>query len=484
MIIQHNMLANFTNRQMGINNKSISRNTEKLASGYHINRSADDAAGLSISEKMRGQIRGLMQASRNAQDGISLLNVADGGLHEIQSILQRIRELSVQAANDTYISADRCTIQKEILQLNDEVDHIGKSTEFNTIKVLQGYDAELITRKETKVTYSKHQGLVDVMGKNGQTVDCGKHYPLSEGTYTLKDGTTIISDDPLKDSSGYSQYSYRLDFGVVNSKADWDNLDGAGFTFQCTLGCNQEFTFKFDKEKTGIKDETTNANIMSGGTENNKVFTVGTSKYSKGSDFITDLLDFISKVSGSGGNHVGHDNKVGTTDGTDLIVYGSSRGSEDIGYLVVGKPEVTEEEVPVGVNILNGRVLNIQAGANSNQLIGIFLPHIDREELDMDRVVVTSGSMATQSISYVDEMIERVNTERSRIGAYTNRLEHTYANADNMAENLQASESLIRDANLADEMVQFSSTNIIQQAAQSMLAQSNSSPEGILSLLG
>ncbi len=483
MVIQHNLPASFTNRQMGVNNKLIAKNTEKLSSGYRINRSADDAACLSISEKMRGQIRGLHAASRNAQDGISLLNVTDGGLHEIQSILQRIRELSVQAANDTYISADRCTIQKEILQLNDEVDHIGKSTEFNTIKVLQGYNAELITRKETTVVYSEHQGLVNVMGKQGQTVQCGKHYPLGDGTYTLNDNT-IVSSDPLQDSSGLAEYSYRLNFGVVASKSEWDKLDGSGFTFQCTLGCGQEFTFKFDKTKSGIKDETTKASIMSGGTENNKVFNVGTSKYSKGSDFIKDLLDFISKeVHGSAGNHVGHDNKIGTTDGSDLIVYGSAKGDENRGYLIVGKPEITEKEVPVGVNILNGKVLNIQAGANSGQLIGIFLPHVDREELDMDRVIVNSSKNATKSISYVDEMIERINEERSRIGAYTNRLEHTYANADNMAENLQNSESRIRDANMADEMVQFSSMNVIQQAAQSVLAQANSSPEGILALI-
>lgn len=483
MVIKSNMLATFTSRQLNINEHLKATVTEKLSSGYKVNRAADDAAGLSISEKMRGQIRGLYRASHNAQDGISLLNVADGGLHEVQSILQRIRELAVQAANDTNVEEDRDAIQKEIEQLNEEVDRIGKSTEFNTIKVLQGYNVEVITQKTTQVTYDKHQGVVDVMGQGGQ-VECGKHYPLGNGTYTLQDGITVISNDPLQDSSGRAHYSYRLNFSVVDSKEKWESLDGSGFTFQCTLGCDQEFTFKFDKNAKGIKDETPNANIMWGGTENNKVFTVGTSGYSKGNDFVTELIDFISKIGKDGNDiHVGHDNLIASTNGSDLIVYGTQSGNETRGYLVIGKPEIKEVEIPIGENILNGKVLNIQAGANTDQLIGLILPHIDREELKMDRVRVTSSNDATTSIGYVDEMIETVSMARSRIGAYTNRLEHTYANADNMAENLQNSESRIRDANMADEIVDFTLRNILSQAAQAILTQANQASQGVLQLL-
>ncbi len=483
MIIKSNMLAAFTSRQLNINERLKAKATEKLSSGYRVNRAADDAAGLSISEKMRGQIRGLNRASNNAQDGISLLNVADGGLHQIQSILQRIRELAVQAANDTNVKEDRDAIQKEIWQLNDEVDRIGKETEFNTIKVLQGYNVEIITKKETQVTYDHHQGVVDVMGKNGQ-VKCGIHYPLGSGTYTLNDGITVVSDDPSKDTSGQAHYSYRLDFSVVNGKQKWESLDGSGFTFQCTLGCDQEFTFKFDKSKNGITDETPKANIMSGGTENNKVFNVGTSGYSNGSDFVKDIIEFISKIGQQGNDvHVGHDNIIATSTGDDLIVYGTQPGSQNQGYLVIGKPEIREVEIPIGQNIINGHILNIQAGANTDQLIKLVLPHIDSEELGMDRVIVTSSKAATTSIGYVDEMIETVSTERSKIGAYTNRLEHTYINADNMAENLQGSESRIRDANMAEEMMNFVKDNIITQAAQSLLAQINSNATNILSLL-
>lgn len=172
MIIQHNMIANFTKRQMGINNKSISRNTEKLASGYRINRSADDAAGLSISEKMRGQIRGLMQRARNTEDGMNFCQVADGAMQELEGIIHRIRELSVQASNDTYIEPDRETIQKEVEHLIGEIDRITDDTEFNTIKV---FKKNRVKTEYEEVTGSK---LVPI-GSTNIEID-GKNYGLAE----------------------------------------------------------------------------------------------------------------------------------------------------------------------------------------------------------------------------------------------------------------------------------------------------------------
>ena len=138
MIVQHNMTAANTNRQLGITTGNLAKSSEKLSSGYRINRAGDDAAGLSISEKMRGQIRGLDQASTNAQDGISLIQTAEGALNEVQSVLQRMRELTVQAANDTNVTADRQAIAKEVHALTSEIDRIALQTEFNTMKLLSG----------------------------------------------------------------------------------------------------------------------------------------------------------------------------------------------------------------------------------------------------------------------------------------------------------------------------------------------------------
>lgn len=278
MIVQHNMASANTNRQLGVTGTNLQKSTEKLSSGYRINRAGDDAAGLSISEKMRGQIRGLNQASTNAQDGISLIQTAEGALSETQSILQRMRELTVQAANDTNVTADRVAISKEVAALTSEVTRISSQTEFNTMSLLDG----TLTAKQLQI------------GANGNQL---------------------------------------IKLSITKMDAD-------------TLGV----------DKTKIAD-------------------------------------------------------------------------------VIGK----------------------STGATSKEI--------------------------TALISVVNKAITKVSTQRSSLGALQNRLEHTIANADNTSENLQAAESRIRDVDMAKEMVQYSKNNILQQAAQSMLAQANQSTQGVLSLL-
>jgi len=278
MVIQHNMAAANTNRQLGITTGRLSKSTEKLSSGYKINRAGDDAAGLSISEKMRGQIRGLEQASTNAQDGISLIQTAEGALNETHSILQRMRELAVQAANDTNADEDRDAIKAELDQLTEEIDRIATQTEFNTKTLMTGKFA------------------------------------------------------------------------------------GTG--------------------KTGISE------------------------------------------------------------------------------------------------------LNFQVGANEKQNIALKIGDMQAAAFSgLKDIKVTSYDSATAAITTINNAITKVSTERSTLGAVQNRLEHTIDNADNTAENLQAAESRIRDVDMAKEMVKYSKDNILQQAAQSMLAQANQSTQGVLALL-
>lgn len=275
MIVQHNMTALNANRQLGITNTNLARSTEKLSSGYRVNRAADDAAGLSISEKMRGQIRGLEQASTNAEDGQSLIQTAEGALSEIHSVLQRMRELTVQASNDTNVSADRKAIAKEVRALTSEINRIATQTQFNT------------------------------MG------------------------------------------------------------------------------------------------LLSGGFKNKK----------------------------------------------------------------------------------------LQVGANTNQTISITISSMTAGKLGVSAKVIakvissSTGKDITKLITTVNTAITKVSTQRSALGALQNRLDHTIANADNMAENLQSSESKIRDVDMADEMVSYSASSILQQTGQSMLAQANQATQGVLSLL-
>lgn len=276
MIVQHNMTALNANRQLGVTNTNLARSTEKLSSGYRINRASDDAAGLSISEKMRGQIRGLKQASTNAQDGQSLIQTAEGAMNEIHSVLQRMRELTVQAKNDTYLQEDRAKIKTEVDQLQSEITRIATQTQFNKMNLLTG--------------------------------------------------------------------SYK--------------------SMQFQVGAN--------------------------------------------------------------------DNQV----------------------------------IKLSIGKLTASVLGVEGVASA-----------------IGNTTVSKGSIIGNQLSTIDEAITTVSTARSNLGAISNRLDHTIANADNMAENLQSSESKIRDVNIASEMVSYSSMSILQQAGQSMLSHANQATQGVLSLL-
>ncbi len=269
MVVQHNLSAMNTNRQMGTITSSLQKSTEKLSSGYRINRAGDDAAGLSISEKMRSQIRGLNKASSNAQDGISLIQVAEGALNETHSILQRMNELATQAASDTNTSVDRTAISAEMDQLTSEINRIQSTTQFNTMNLLDG-------------------------------------------------------------------------------------------------------SFKGD----------------------------------------------------------------------------------------------------------------LQVGSLKGQTISISISKMNAASIGVSGLKVTSNELAGTAMSSIQKAIESVSTQRSKLGAIQNRLEHTINNLDTTSENTQAAESRIRDTDMASEMVEYSKNNILQQAGQSMLAQANQQNQGVLSLLG
>ena len=274
MVVQHNLAAMNTNRQLGVTGSGLSKSTEKLSSGYKINRAADDAAGLSISEKMRNQIRGLNKASDNAQDGISLVQTAEGALNETHAMLQRMSELAVQASNDTNQSVDRSALEQEVRQLASELQRVGSTTQFNKMNILDG-----------------------------------------------------------------------------------------------------SFTGK-----------------------------------------------------------------------------------------------------------------QLQVGANANQVISISIDSLSSVVSEALEACVSGGTTnkntnAESAITKVQSSIKKLSTLRSKLGAIQNRLEHTVANLDNVSENTQASESRIRDTDMAEEMVQYSKNNILQQAGQSMLAQANQQTQGVLSLL-
>ncbi|MBR1737587.1 MAG: hypothetical protein IJ736_11335, partial [Firmicutes bacterium] len=426
------------------------------------------------------------------QDGISLVQVADGGLSEVANMLQRMREFAVQSANDTNTNEDRQKIQKEVDELAAEIDRTGQDTEYNEIKVLLQNgptprktvttSVETITEVTypntgTEVPYIKG-GLPGAM----QTVIGGQKSYLTKGaTYT-----------DLVDASGNAANvsnlaSYTLDFSDITSAAQWSELDGYAFTFNCSLGCQQEFTFKFNNSTSGIADKTEGANIDRGGTANNKVFEVGTLGYENGAAFVSALQTKIQSLSST--SHVGHDNEISfSSDMTRITISGSSGGGGNNGYVIAGIPTVTETGREVTsyeydyTDMQQDLILHI--GANKDQIMELDMPYITVGELGIGSLDVSTRNGAETSIGQIANGLKYVAEERARMGAYMNRLEYTSNNLQVTSENLSAARSRIEDADMAKEMMEFTRTNVLEQAATSMLAQSNAVPQNVLQLLG
>lgn len=409
MIINHNLNAMNAHRQMGINTTNQGKAIEKLSSGQRINRAGDDAAGLAISEKMRGQIRGLEGASRNAQDGISMIQTAEGALNETHNMLQRMRELAVQGANDTNTAEDRTKIQEEMNQLMTEIDRISTDTEFNKQKLLDGsFSGKL---------------QIGANGKQSVGLDIDKLNSSSLGLTT----TTKI-DDPVDLAAGSN-----LKDGVYTIK-DGNLLDSKGNT----VGTIVDDTLTVNGEDTVF-----DTSILKNGSE----LTV-----KDGVASVKNELGDSAKVLASGNYKVSGDNVL--KDG-ELI---GTLGTNEI--VLTDGSKVSEEHLGFATDTL-----------------------VDGSEFAIGGVDVSNHSKASGAIETINSAIETVSEARGKLGAMQNRLEHTIATNDNSAENLQAAESRIRDVDMAKEMMNLSKNNVLVQAAQSMLAQANQQPQGVLSLL-
>lgn len=410
MIINHNISALNTHRQLSVNTANTSKNIEKLSSGLRINRAGDDAAGLAISEKMRGQIRGLDMASKNAQDGISLIQTAEGALNETHSILQRMRELAVQSGSDTNTNSDRSELQEEMNQLVQEIDRISTTTEFNTQKLLNG----------------SFKGTFQIGANEGQTIDLsvsamgsaalaltGSATVESGVTSTLADGTYTVDSGNIKDASGAI-------VGVVDGTAANQVNDATGAA---------AITFT---------NEPANGSTI--------IVKGGKAELRQG------LTGDAAKL--SSGNY--------EVKGTDLL-----KDGQIVGKFASGN--ITE---------LNGQAVTINSAA-----LGIKDPLADTSKFTINSADISTKAKAQGTITTVNNAIEQVSKERSKLGAVQNRLEHTINNLNTSSENLTAAESRVRDVDMAKEMMAQTKNNILAQAAQAMLAQANQQPQGVLQLL-
>lgn len=512
MVVQHNMSAMNANRMLSGVASAQSKSTEKLSSGYRINRAADDAAGLSISEKMRSQIRGLNQASTNAQDGISLIQTAEGALNEQHSILQRMRELAVQAANGTETDDDREAVQNEIEQLQSELTRISDTTEFNTMKLLDGSQsgskvqasvsksaatgattknaavAQITTSADVVGTLAAGASTtysVTVLDKNNNSSTATVTITNNANKLTDKDGnelgTAATADETAKAiSKALSNTSLgdKFDFGVNADKkitlTTKDASDAANSVLISVNGADGKLA-----TSTGGSEAYTSINKEIGsydGTGNieDKIFTVNGEKFayvddpSKLGDDYKDVNYVKVKTAGA----------VVADDATAMAALISSKTGINAtvnGTSVDLKPSSTA----------TGKGIELQIGANEGQTMNFTLDDMSADALGVggNNVNLSTQDSAKTATTTIDAAIKKVSAARGRMGAVQNRLEHTINNLDTASENLQTAESRIRDTDMAEEMVNYSKNNILAQAGQSMLAQANQSNQGVLTLL-
>lgn len=566
MIINHNMNALNAHRNMGVNNTNAGKSMEKLSSGLRINRAGDDAAGLAISEKMRGQIRGLTQASRNASDGISLVQTAEGALNETTNILQRMREISVQSANSTNTETDRAALQEELNQLTTEINRIGNTTEFNTQKLLNGGAGSSSSDNVTDATSATVTGgqvwvAQDTTGKSatikvdGTTFDISgvlnRDWTAAGANNTINDfikelsevtaGGTKLSDvidiaedankltftakstgktSSIEISATDAKVSQMLGFGnnadildptkttvykgsnignnatvqkhglqgTTELKAEYTAKKGEGFSIK--VGSESEVNVSFDKTKV-YEMNNTDENVAQAARE----------------EFVKDINAALQKagLSGKVTAAISNDNKLQliSETGKDIKIVNGSIGE------ITNTTKVDNVQQVVGAGAQGaGFEVNLQIGANSGQAMNLSIGDMRAAALGITgntgqsgfsstnnvsngtdtisteaSLDITNASSASKAITAIDSAMEKVSSERAKLGAVQNRLEYTISNLDNTAENLTSAESTLRDVDMAKEMMEYSKNNILSQAAQSMISQANQQPQNVLQLL-
>ena len=486
MVVQHNLTAMNSNRMLGITTKSQAKSTEKLSSGYKINRAADDAAGLSISEKMRKQIRGLTQASSNAQDGISAVQTAEGALNEVQDMLQRMNELAVKAANGTQSEDDRSYIQNEIDQLTTEIDRVAETTKFNETYLLKG-DQD----NEKAYTYSYATATGKAATATMSTTASTQGSKITAMTFMA----TASADEQnevaklIRDQGINVQYSSKDSTNtgkVVNSatvslngtdKYTVTNTANNSYSIKDAKG-NEIATFTLENAKLGEQDK---AQAFTAGTE---TFTASkaTAGYKDG-----DTVKYYDK-DGNGIPENALSKYFSSTTNAAGTVSSTVKADAPLVYDALGnKIDAAVADISAKQDLTGALTLTLHVGADatSNNQISVNLDAMSAKGLGVNGLKVdgTDDTNGKGSIETIKEAIQKVSTQRSALGAVQNRLEHTISNLDNVVENTTSAESQIRDTDMATEMVKYSNNNILAQAGQAMLAQSNQSNQGVLSLL-
>lgn len=533
LVVQHNLAAMNALKNVNMNLTNLQKSTAKLSSGFRINCAADDAAGLAISEKMRAQIRGLNQAVKNANDAISLIQTAEGGLNESHSILQRMRELAVQSANGTYTDDDRKAIQLEIDALKDEVDRISCATEFNTMKLLDGS----LSGKENGTDYGALYGeIVDGAAIGGGKIAVTSNVAGTKLAFTVgasgkggenavwsNDGSTLTvnlcqgisykdseiqklidnATRPKGDTSAFPKVTFKSEYGIIQGAEESAKFTGT------TAGIRQ----------TGTLDISSVIGNGGGAIGSSDTITFTANTYGKQADYTNALagkiglaadvakgkeyVEYTAAADGEATIHLATGVKYSEKDieqllkkaGLDYSVKLTDAvnpdGSKDGYVLINSTAAVAAATLTDGAGVGNGTAtgtgegLTFQIGANGSedQQLTLYVDDMGTSALGIADIDVTDRDKANEAIDIIDNAIKKVSMQRAALGAQHNRLEYTINSLTTAAENLTDAESRIRDCDMASEMIKYTKANILFQAAQAMLAQAMQQPQAVLQLL-
>lgn len=470
MRINHNISAVITNNQLLGNEDILAKSMERLSSGLSINHASDDPSGMAISSKMKAQIEGLGQASDNSSDGISVIQTADGALNEVTDMLQRIRELSVQAANGTNAISDRESIQAEIDQLKEEIDRISECTEFNTKNLLDGslnarVYADHCTRVESNANVSK--------GYYKLTVD--KAAERAKTGITDPTGVTLPNDadgNPLEGSISINGHAVELVSGLTgadlyltlrdaakygDAELTKDDKTGDYEIVSTEIGRKAELDIQVEPKEFAAALGITNSDPNNPTVGKDAQITLA--RYEKG---VEDSLF---------GTHA-----TATSDGRKTTV--TDVNGFELSFML--EEEYTGD---IEFNVTDVGIMQLQIGANEGQTMDVRIPATDTEHLYIDTLDVSTENGPEKAITQIDGALSSLLKVRSTLGAYENRLEHTVKSVDGTEENMTSAISRLADVDMAEEMVTYTSYNVLVQAATSALSQANELPDLALQLL-
>lgn len=458
MRLNHNALAYTANNNLNTINNNLTKSMERLSSGYKINKSSDDAAGKAISQRMQAQLRGIERAVHNSNDGISLIQTAEGALDEVHSILARMRELAVCAANETYAEEDRDAMQAEIDQLKEEIDRISDSTDFNGRKLLNGeLNKKGYTNNDT-VSVVQVEGDIDP-GVYGISVTGD----ATQASMTL--GIDALTTAITKEQAGVLRIN---DFEILISEGmTKDEVNSAIRDAASKIGIDYDTdSGELRTQQYGSKQSI----HVTGNAELNSLLGIDENRTEYGTNATAEFRT-------ESGQRVGfRDTATMETQGNRITV------TDRNGFKMIYDVEPGSSAGDVDVTVLSAGPMVLQIGDNEGQTLNINIGKTTAEALDIDKINIYTHGYATDAVGRLDDAIAEISAIRSALGAYQNRLDHTVNNLETASENLTSAVSRIQDTDMAEEITEYTQQQVLSQSALQMLMKSNARPEGLLQL--